>query len=219
MNRRILSDTDVYESQLWTLVTRLWVTFEGSALEISKKTIYLFVIIFVFQFVTITINSIGNYSIVYVDGNIGWFLVLFALFLGLPLYIIGCVLAVRLFVKRLSETARMQANSQHDLSLEAEDLSLNSRQQKLLFLSAKYMLLFLVAILSTGLTFCFSYIVSLKLSIVFASFDVCVNLFCLCLQFKFAGKYYRKYCGYLDSRCSALVVKRAKKDMSGATEK
>lgn len=200
---------------LITLVIRLQVTFKDSALKMSKSIIYSFVVLFVVLFVLNIVIFIGHILPV-IGGNAATGLTLHrsAGFPFLFLYITGCALAVRLFVMNLSALAQMQAGfSGSQRSLSADDISLNCRQEKLLRLASKYMLLFFVAILSSVCSILLFFIVSSECIGLFASIDLCVNLQCLYLQFAFAAKEYFKCCGCLNSRCTSMVLNRAKRNI------
>ena len=195
---------------LCTLVTRLYVTFKDSALRMSKSTLYLFIMLFVSLFILTILTFIGFTLAEFDITDHGTNLFLFSGVLSLILYIAGCAFAVTAFALNLWATAKLQVNSQRDVSVNPEDISFNNMQLSLLHLSAKYILLFLVTILSTGLASFCVFIVSHELGGVFCSFDVCVNSLCIYLQFAFAANHYRKCCGCLDSRCRAVELKRAK---------
>ena len=200
-----------YVLLLFVLVLRLHLTFKESSLKMSKHSLYFFAIMFVILFVLIFVAAVGWYFI-NLNDQIGW--ILSSAFVPCCLlYICVCALAVRLFVNNLSVIAKMQNRSQRDVTAKAEDISLNDKQLELLNLAAKYILLFFVAILSTIVTFFLTFIVSLVFAGIFISIDLSVNVLCLYLQFAFAANHYGKCCGYLDSRCRAMVLKRTKKEM------
>ena len=197
---------------LFVLVLRLHLTFKGSSLKMSKHSLYFFAIMFVVLFVINILSSVGLYFF-YLNDQIGWVIFLSATILGIFLYSCVCALAVRLFVKNLSVIAKMQNSSQRDVSPKAEDISLNDKQLRLLNLAAKYILLFFVAISVTIFTLFFIFIVSWTFGGIIVSIDLCINLFCLYLQFAFAANDYGKCCGCLDYRCRAMVLGRTKRKM------
>ena len=198
---------------LCTLVTRLYLAFEGSQLKMSEHTLYLFIIIVILTLVSSVPCGIG--WVLYFHGNEDTALRLFipAFSLCLFLYIASSLLAVRLFVVKLSNVAKMQMGtlqmrSSADLST-PRDFHLNSKQERVMKLAAKYILLFLIGISSTILSLFFIVFVSNECNGMVGALDLCVNLFCLHLQFAFADKRYRKCCAYPDSCCRAAVMKRA----------
>ena len=202
---------------LCTLVTRLYVTFQASSLRMTKTTVYTFVIIFALLFIAAILVCTGHAFLVYKYGGdvIGELVVYPMAALFYILYVIGSALSVRLFVVNLSKIAKMQRSSLSECSIspKAKDMSLNSKQLNLLHLSAKYILLFFVAIASTLLAYLLIIVLSFECRGLFMSFDLCINLFCLYLQFAFAKMHYKRCCGWLDARCRSMVLKRAKKVM------
>ena len=196
---------------LLTLIARLYVAFQGSALKMTKMTVYVFTLIIVLAFV-LMILAVSEYTSFQTSSSYST-LFLCSLLLGVCVYIVGCALAVRILVVNLSTVAKMQTCSHRDVSPKAEDISLNEKQQKLLHLSAKYILLFFVAIFSTTFILFLSFIVSHELRGLFGAIDFCVNLLCMYLQFAFAAEQYQKCCGYLDSRCREMEMKRLKRDI------
>ena len=127
-------------------------------------------------------------------------------------YLIGSASAVRLFVANLSELMRLQSGSQRKVSDSPKDIALNAKQQRTLHLSSRYILLFLVAILSTILAF-LSVQTWPNLLALFWSIDLCVNVWCLYLQFAFAADHYRKCCGCLDTCCTSMVAGSARRSI------
>ena len=198
---------------LLTLITRLYVTFLGSALEITTYTIYIFAFILACLFVLNIVIGIGYILFIYDNDGIGWTIYLCSGYPGLFLYIVGSALSVRLYVKNLSVVAHKQMSSHRDLTPRAEDLLLNSRQMRLLNLSAKYILLFFIAILSTNLSTACIILVSWESRGSFTAIDFTINLLCLYLQFAFAADDYKKCCGSLDSYCRTVVSNRMKRIM------
>ena len=194
---------------LLTLITRLYLTFQASVMKMTKMTVRVFAIIFVLVFVSIILTVFGYTS--FNTSSSHWNLFLFSFISGLSIYIVGCALAVRIFVVNLSTVAKLQSCSHRDVSPKAEDISLNEKQQRLLHLSAKCILLFFVAIFFSGCTFFFVFIVTYEFRGLFGAIDLCVNLHCMYLQFAFATKQYQKCCGYLDSRCREMEMKRMKR--------
>lgn len=193
-----------------TLVVRLYVTFKGTALAMSKCAIYIFVVILVLLFVVVMF-IVAGYTLHAFDDAVGWTLFLFSVILALLLYFVGSVLAVRLFVKNLHDAAKLQANTMRCPTRTADDIALNAKQQRLLKLASRYILLFFVALCSTFLAECLMFIVSFECRAVFMTIDLCINLQCLFLQFAFAEKSYQKCCGCLDSRCVAVITNQTKR--------
>ena len=182
-------------------------------LGMNKRMIVIFIIICVFFFVSNVVVGVGSTLYVHGHETIGWQLGWAAMFSSLFFYIVGSALCVRLYALNLFVNAKWQAMSIREGSENAETVSLNRRQLRLLSLSAKYILLFFIAISCTILCVALMRIVSHHLRDAFFVLDLCVNLWCLYLQFAFAEKQYQKSCGCLDSRCRALQVNRIKNIM------
>jgi len=197
---------------LATLVLRLYVTFKSSMFKMGKQTICLFAVTFVILFILSMLVLIG-WILVFNFGrdDIGWTIANYSDIAFVILYVIASFFAVRFFVINLKKLAIMRVESQSKATASADAISFDEQQQKLLDLSAKYILLFVVAVLSSGFNYVFMYVVSLEMAGLLVAIDFCINLFCLYLQFAFAGGHYKKCCFCLDARCSAVVSKRTKR--------
>ena len=202
-------------SLLCTLVTRLHLTFKGSALELSKSAISIFVCIFALLFLAIMLGWVAgilNLNANDDDEDLEQILYLYALCSFLLLYVAGSALSVHLFMTKLSAIAK-GISSENDQSSKGQEVKLNRKQQKLLNLSAKYILLFFVAISTSILAFLLWITVLLAddLAALFIFADFCVNLVCIRFQFAFATSEYQKCCGFLDACCRTVVLNRGKK--------
>ena len=113
----------------------------------------------------------------------------------------------------LSKLAMLRSNSVRDLNITEDSILLDKHQQRLSDLSARYLLLFLIASASTVLCSVLSYLVLGNLAGVFISMDSCVNVVCLYLQFGFAQSYYNRFCGYCDRRCIVVISKRMRRSI------
>ena len=113
------------------------------------------------------------------------------------LYAIGSTLAVHFFVSNLSK----MVSTMNGIASDVE-------QQKLSNLSTKYMLLFAFAIISTILLTVWSLCVNLEVRPGVIAFDMCINLWCIYLQFAFAEKQYNRYCGWFHKQCRNCGLKR-----------
>jgi len=198
---------------LATLVLRLHVTFRETVYKMTANTVRLFVVIFIILFVSglswlialiLMFNDHENIDSIFGLLDVGSFFIV---------YNLGSFLAVRFFVNNLNKLAVSRVNSQRDVTRtpSADAIQLNKHQQKLLNLSAKYILLFVVSILSTILSTVLVLFVSTEMADLFVSIDLCINLFCLYLQFAFAAGHYKKCCFRLDSRCRKTVSNRVKR--------
>lgn len=195
---------------LGTLVMRLHVTFGHSAFKITIKTVYVFITIFVLEFLICILWGIGAIFDSNGDFDTGGTIREVSVILFSSLYIIGSAFAVSLFVVKLSKIARLQVASQGTLPVSPQDIELNTRQQQMLDVSARYILLFFIAALSSILYVVLLNTISRKLGGFFFGIEFCVNLLCLYLQFAFAAEHYRKCCGCLDPCCRKMVSGRAK---------
>ena len=215
---------------LGTLVARLHVTFKGSFLQISKYNLYFFVMIFALMFILIIVYLI--IIALYLFGNMksldrfieetkltNLFLYFGIIFIGI--FLIGSGEAIRLFVVNVIELTKLQcgtfpscdmAEDSKVLPLESTNLSFNSRQGKLLNLSAKYVSLFSMASLSTILFFILGHFIN-EIDYFIFPFDLSANLFYLSLQFAFADELYHKLCCCWDSCCTAMVHSKASKSI------
>ena len=207
---------------LGTLVLRLHVTFKGTAMAMSRNTVRFFVIMFVTEVIICIVWTVSaavyNMQLDAAVSAVAGVCATLGLILFIILYIIASLAAVRLFVLNLSELTRLQATSHHELpelsvspDFKTKDISLNAKQQKTLHLSARYILLFFVAISSTILSYFLMVILSTHMVGIIWSIDLCVNVWCLYLQFAFAANHYRKCCGCLDSCCRSMVLNGAKR--------
>lgn len=192
---------------LLTLVVRLYLNFKDSVMRMSTRTVNAFAVLFAVLLLLWILEAVSVVAVVGFDYNAlrVTLIVSGSLFLGL--YVVECVLAVRVFATNLSATS-----SQGDLSVDSKE-----SQQKLLILSAKYVALFCVAILSTILNAFFYFIVSFECGGLFGAIDICLKMQCLYWQFAFAQEQYQQYCGCLDSCCRAVVLKRVNRAESAGT--
>ena len=183
----------------------------------------MFFILFIVCIIAIICGSIGR-GLQYSDSEqtaaISEYMGLVFIFFYWPLYIIGSIAAVRYFVGNLQKLAKLRATSLRDVTVKEEDISLNSTQQQMVNVSAKYILLFFVAIISTVSTIIVATVLDnyphLKaIYSMFWTFDFCLNFICLYLQFSFAAEHYHKFCGCLDNVCRAMVSKRTKRVIHG----
>ena len=191
-----------------TLVVRLYVTFHQTALGLTKNAVFSFTSLFVFDIILCILYSVAYVlHLIHGDAYFLW------IYLGCDIifasmYIATSAVAVRLFVVYLSKLIRSDDPSDNNGNAIN---SLNHRQQKLVHLSARYILLFVFASMFTILSEFLWFVVCPAFGGVYFPIDFCVNLWCLCLQFGFAEKHYRKCCGCLDSLCVAMVSDRAKR--------
>lgn len=133
-------------------------------------------------------------------------------------YTVGCMLAVYFFLRNLSRltidtmTANVTTPTNPTSPTIPTAIDLNKRQLKMTALAARYLMLFLMAILSTILSAVIGYAFPLhsgfRLSIQIMDFGP--NLLCIYLQFVFAKKHYKRCCGCCDRRCHRLLKTKTK---------
>ena len=196
---------------LATLILRLHLTFSSSAYRMCRHTICLFVLVFVILLL-LTICLVTSWILIYNDyEHIGNILYWSSFFSFMFVYAFGSFFAVRFFVKNMSKLAQRQHDSQREVTLSAEAIALCEQQRKLLNLSAKYISLFVIAILSSILVNILVTVVSFEMAALFFSFDYCLNLFCLYLQFGCANGHYKRCCSFVDSHFQMAVKNRTRK--------
>ena len=200
---------------LITLFLRLHITFNDSAYSISKCKSITFIIILISMLLCCSVYPIiFMVTDEYRDWTDSLFWILYgAGFTFYGLFLIGSALAIGFFVGNLSKLAMLRSNSARDLSITEDAISLDKHQQRLSDLSARYLLLFLIASTSTVLCSVLSYLVLGNLAGVFISMDSCVNVVCLYLQFGFAQDYYHRFCGYCNGRCIVVISQRMRRSI------
>ena len=208
---------------LATLVLRLHITFKESAFGMTTRTIYLFSILLIVCIIAAIVAIIGmqlQCSNFEETVNIGLWMSGASGIVYWTLYFVGSTAAVWYFVGNLSKLTELRITSPRAVTLKADDVSLDSTQQRMVNVSAKYILLFLVAILSTlftniGNMTVYSMFLHQHLSLygivnMVWTLDLCLNFICLYLQFSFAAEHYRLFCGCLDNVCRNIVSRRTK---------
>lgn len=146
------------------------------------------------------------------------------LYVVLCLYMIGCILALHLFVLNLSRLAKtlgitsnlrmIVTDSQNGRTSKPDDIKLRPQQRDLSNLAAKSMLLFMIAIGSTIISdviIAFGINFNSGLRDCIYDWDLCVNLWCIYLQFAFAKDHYKKCCGCCDRRLRRWTSKETQR--------
>lgn len=208
-----------YWSILLTFIVRLYMTFRQSAYQMSTALMVTFSTILVLYVLLCT-----PLSILYVfDRSLGHYtLVLSELFIVVCfLYLFGCIFAVYFFISNLSKLAKALITSPRVSVVENEyviekrptDIELNGKQQDLSHLSSKYMLLFSAAMTSTMVVCVLALAIPSQISLrgTLISLDLCVNLWCVYLQFSWAQKHYKRWCGWCDERAKKYGMKRTRR--------
>ena len=196
---------------LTILVLRLHVTFSDTQHRMSNATYLMFITMLALLFVLPLVNTtlfltVSDYRDQFRSTSYPeWYLTTGAviMFLFYFLFIIGSIMAMILFVSNLDKLAKAQADTPRTSEAGVSLPSLNRRQQRFIDLAARYMLLFSIAMMTTTFSSILSAAFSVTSGIHFAilTVDFTVNVFCVYLQFGFAGEHYRKYCGCFDKCC------------------
>lgn len=196
-----------FQSLLWTLVARLHITFKPSHHQLSWRMGFVFtVIIFIELLGWIVFCALFVFMEDTCDPLIPFSLGLSLLFL----YMIGSGLAVYLFLAKLSKLAKDRERSLINLNLSARHIELDQGQQRIAKLSAKYLMLFGIAMASTILMHILSYSVNIGsgLRSPILAVDVCINLLTVDLQFAAMGYHYQRWCGCCHAKVNKIMVKR-----------
>lgn len=197
-----------FQSLLWTLVFRLHTTFKQSTYRMSRRTMLIFIMI---MFPGTIGWLIWPALLVYTDTN-QWIVLSVVGVLDI-LYFIGCVLAVIVFVGNISKLMKIGVTTPASpRNLSEKDIKLSIQQQRLSDLSAKYIMLFAMAIASTILLNIVAAFVFALRSAVW-SIDLAVNILMLYLQFITAKVHYQKWCGFCDRKCREFMSKRTKTEI------
>jgi len=198
----------LFVAVLATLVLRLYVTFEHSAWKISrtKKIIS-------FAFGTFMCLIWTAASVLAWNDMISRIMFYALLASGLIIFVIISVDAAYHFVSNLLALARLKASSPCNLAV-------NREQQRLINISAKYISLFLIAVVSSLVSTLLTAVCRLYLEIhpgTSWSIDGVANILCLYLQYTFAEKHYKRYCSRLDccfrSKMKDNIVNAKRKSM------
>ena len=137
-------------------------------------------------------------------------------YFGLTVY--GMVL----FAGKMYKLASMRASS---LNVGGSGLTeFNEQQRQLLYTTTKYVTLLSIAIISTWINvlfFVFVNIIYSPMMAILTCLDIVINPICLWLQYKFAEKYYDRYCKCFGKCCMYLLMVREKRRQkrSGREEK
>jgi len=203
-------------SLLATLVLRLHITFSKSIFKMTRRKYSTFIFLFALLLVlaVMGIAAFGRHETSDLWFHIG--MMSFGLFF--VSFFIGSALAVIFFVGNLSKLAKARVDAMRRLHVADNEIALDEHQQRLSDLSARYMMLFFVAFLSTILFVQLSNALGAvgghdEVAFAVATPDFCINLLCLYLQFGFARDDFHRCCGCLDRKCRAGVAKRARKVM------
>ena len=210
---------------LLILVLRLWVVFSefmqmSNRMNIGFKCIFtVLFLITLFVFIVILMGADIDYSTdtLFVDTHSDEeIIIIYVLaFSFIFLYLIGAVCATLFFLNNLRKLALSRTSSSRNLEAQqTEDIPLNDQQERIINLASRYALLFIIAMTSDIVVMVLlNFAVSLESGIrnVFFAMDCTVNLFCVYLQFAFAGEHYMRCCGCIHRRWRKRVDKIARR--------
>lgn len=189
---------------LSTIIFRLVTTFRETTFQISPRTRYVFFLVLLTMFVIICAETVT--ILLPIDYKTKYQSIFVANTIYLPMYIITSIYAVHLFSRNLLHLASTEA-----VSAIAND--------RLTLATSRYLACFLVAMSSTFILYGYAYIVwyferesneiihDTIRGVVFMT-DQCVNQICLLLQYKFAKKYYYRFCTVPDRCCLWLIDRK-----------
>ena len=196
-----------FMSLLATLAWRLHVTFNQSVYRMSPRIQYTFVI----SLILLLIGIIGiSLSVFFYDTLLQWKRALiYSSSVWLILYFCSSGLAVYVFACNLSKLAKSRSPSIGSIGSHPKDIQLTKQQQDLSDLAARYIMLFLIAVVSTVLMQLLSYAVPLSaLRTAFYDVDLSINMLTIYLQFAFARNHYLRCCGCCDARFKRIITKQ-----------
>jgi len=195
---------------LLTLILRLHISFQSSKYAMSRRLIVTFSMAMVLLALGAIVFSVC-WTFMSIDLNLSYILYS-SLFI---LYAIVCVLAVHFFVSNLSKLTKASVTSARFSTLNVgtiRDVSLTPRQQSISNVSAKYTMLFGVAIITSMVMSVMALTVNYEsgLRSVFHVADLCINLWCIYFQFPFAKSHYRVCCGWCDEHVRNCRTRKSK---------
>ena len=202
---------------LANLVCRLYITFKGSVYGMSNIMYISFVLILLLLF--LIPSFVFPVLVLHLEWNEPvlpqWFLqyAYYATFSFLGLFMMGSALAVYYFTRNLDQLATARNISLQKLAVDEEGIALDRMQQRMIDVAARYVLLFVIATLSTMLATVLSFMINFDSGLrdIGFSIDSCINLLCLSLQFAFAHEQYQKCCGCCDVWCRDLISRRTRR--------
>ena len=109
------------------------------------------------------------------------------------------------FALYMDETAAKHTMLSFDVKLNAKP-RLTQSQRQMVGLTSKYITLFIVASLSSGILLALFEWYPYG-SVVGITIDQCINILCLYLQYPFATESYGKYCKWIDQCCRGIISK------------
>ena len=191
--------------KLGTLLARCYITFEASIYKMPRATLNALVALFA---AILVLSALVIVVAPFIDV---WY-VLWPLLLVLAArYFVSATWAVCIFEHNVFALAHSRVTTQQFEAV--EPVQLNHSQTRFVGMTAKYLLLFAVATVST-----FVVVVALlvelipqahsQITLVLLSLDSAVNIACLFLQYSFAAAHYERYCFGADACCKKAMARR-----------
>merc|ERR1712228_235333 len=122
------------------------------------------------------------------------------------IYILVSIALVLKFINNLMSMSKYNVKSSQNVF----DLTLNSSQEKMVNLSAKYLSLFAIAasLSAVPLIMTILMIGGFPYQLYWCSvvIDVCINIICLLLQYGYMNSVYLKYCYRIDACCKRVAA-------------
>ena len=216
----------VIECVDFMILSRIYFTFNDSILEITKcQKIYFFIAIPLWFIIRVIIAAIYWLSIaafyLFTPSKMTILIeyIYFAMFVGGVIHHVFInIYGMILFSSKMYALVKMRARSvYHYSNIDKKEIVIfNEQQRKLLHVTAKYMTLLSIAIISTWIALSIAYLprqhvfpsIPCERNMLFLP-DCVINVLCLYLQFPFADKYYRRCCGCFGVCCVWLLIKKA----------
>ena len=193
--------------RLGTLLCRLHTTFKDTVFKMSRNTRIGFGVVFGIM-VTLCIIAVCISPFVS-----EWYHDWPLLIIVTILYFITAAIAVARFTRNLLKLAKSRAKSSTNVLASVQihrTPTLTQSQQRLLDMTARVVLLFIVQTLVTFVALIILLLeiipdLQIQVTMLVAGVDCTINHITLILSYKFAKKWYSKCCNRLDLRCKRIV--------------
>lgn len=191
-------------SLVCTAILKLFITFNSSVYRMSRTMIRLFAVVVVLIFLCTLTASI--LELLVQDLREQPFFTALFLF-NFFLYSVGCLFAVYVFVRDLLKLAETQRTSICNSGVTGKDMELTAKQQKLVNLATKSMMLFAIQLGSTMfIQVIVMWLFPIEVRGPFVAVDITLNLFCAYCQFGFSERHYQKCCGFCDRKFQGITL-------------
>ena len=196
---------------IWAnLILRLFVSFRRSAFKMTTGEQRGYIAVFIYLLLNAFATSVCQLLMLVGMGLTPSIWFQFALGIAfMVVFAVSALVALCTFTSNVFALSKLRTEKQIEPFREEEPIGLNRMQQNLLDLSARYVLLFVVASLSSAVTMFSGFYESvsdLRISLFLVPIDCCINVICIYLQYAFAEDQYQKYCGKLDCSCKRMMT-------------